>query len=232
MLTPISRYSPAIIGSELFSIFEEFTMSLQWLAWAKQLQAIAQTGLHYGNHAFDIERYEKIQQIAAEMIATHTGVEPTLVLDMFQQEWGHATPKVDVRGVAFRDDQVLLVKERSDGCWTLPGGWADIGEPPSRAVEREVFEESGFEAKATKLLAVYERDHPRHGHPPEPHHSFKLFFHCEIVGGSAQTSNETSDVGFFGPDQIPPLSLGRVVPSQIARFFEHRYHPDWPTDFD
>jgi ADP-ribose pyrophosphatase YjhB (NUDIX family) len=207
-------------------------MSLQWLEWAKKLQAIAQTGLHYGNHPFDIERYEQIQQIAAEMMAVYAGVEPTLVLDMFKQEWGHATPKVDVRGVAFQNDKILLVKERSDGGWTLPGGWADIGEPPSRAVEREVFEESGFEAKATKVLAVYERDHPRHGHPPEPHHSFKLFFHCEIVGGSAQTSNETSDVKFFGPDEIPPLSLGRVVPSQITRFFEHRNNPNWPTDFD
>lgn len=207
-------------------------MSLQWLEWAKKLQAIAQTGLHYGNHPFDIERYEHIQQIAAEMMAAHTGVEPTLVQEMFQQEWGHATPKVDVRGVAFREGKVLLVKERSDGGWTLPGGWADIGEPPSRAVEREIFEESGFEAKATKVLAVYERDHLRHGHPPEPHHSFKLFFHCEIVGGSAKTSNETSDVGFFGPDDIPPLSLGRVVPSQISRFFEHLRDPDRPTDFD
>jgi ADP-ribose pyrophosphatase YjhB (NUDIX family) len=207
-------------------------MSLQWLAWAKRLQAIAQTGLYYGNHHFDVERYEQIQQIAADMMATHTGVEPTLVLDMFSRDHGHATPKVDVRGAAFQNGKVLLVRERSDGRWSLPGGWADIGEPPSRAVEREIFEEAGFEAKATKVLAVYEHDHPRHGHPPEPHHSFKLVFHCEIVGGNAKTSNETSDVGFFGPDEIPPLSLGRVSPSQIAKFFEYLKHPDWPTDFD
>ena len=151
-------------------------MSLQWLEWAQKLQAIAQTGLYYENHPFDVERYEQVQQIAAEMMAAYTNAEPTLVLDMFKQEWGHATPKVDVRGVAFQDGKILLVKERSDGHWTLPGGWADIGEPPSQAVQREVFEESGFETKATKVLAVYERDHPRHGHPPEPHYTFKLFF--------------------------------------------------------
>lgn len=207
-------------------------MSLQWLTWAQKLQAIAQTGIHYGNHPFDVERYEQIKQIAAEMMAAHAGVEPTRVLDLFRQEWGHATPKIDVRGVAFQDGKVLLVKEISDGFWTLPGGWADIGEPPSRAVEREVFEESGFATKATKVLAVYERSHPRHGHPPQPQHSFKLFFRCEIVGGSPQTSNETSDVGFFAPDEIPPLSLVRVVPDQIARFFQDLENPDTPTDFD
>jgi ADP-ribose pyrophosphatase YjhB (NUDIX family) len=217
----------------MFLIIEDYTMSLQWLEWAQKLQAIAQTGLYYKNHPYDSERYQQIQQIAAEMMAAHTaGIEPSQVVNLFNQDSGYITPKVDVRGVAFRDGKILLVKEISDGRWTLPGGWADVGDSPSRAVEREMLEESGFEARATKVLAVYERGNPRHGHPPEVHAAFKLFFHCEITGGSAQTSNETSDVGFFGPEEIPPLSLGRVSPSQIARFFEYLENPDWPTDFD
>jgi ADP-ribose pyrophosphatase YjhB (NUDIX family) len=217
----------------MFLMIEDETMSLQWLEWAQKLQAIAQTGLYYKNHPYDTERYEQVRQIAAEMMAAHTsGIEPAMVLDLFNHDTGYATPKVDVRGVCFRDGKILLVKEISDGKWTLPGGWADIGDSPSRAVEREVFEESGFEARATKVLAVYERGHPRHGHPPEVHATFKLFFHCEIIGGDAKISNETSDVGFFGPDELPPLSLGRVVPSQIARFFDYGKNPDWPTDFD
>ncbi|MGF1569310.1 MAG: NUDIX hydrolase [Nodosilinea sp.] len=207
-------------------------MTSPWLAWAQKLQAIAQTGLYYKNHPFDAERYEQVQHIAAEMLATQAQADPAAVLDLLRQDSGHATPKVDVRGVVFQQQKILLVQERSDGGWTLPGGWADIGEPPSRAIEREVFEESGFITQANKLLAVYDRNHPRHGHPPELHHSFKLFFRCAITGGSPTPSYETTAVDFFGPDEIPSLSLNRVVPSQINRCFEHLHHPDWPTDFD
>jgi ADP-ribose pyrophosphatase YjhB (NUDIX family) len=206
--------------------------SLQWLMWAQQLQAIAQTGLHYKNHPFDEERYRQIERIAAEMLATQAQVEMAMVLDFFRQDVGHATPKVEVRGVIFQDQKVLLVQEGMDGQWALPGGWVDMGESPSRAVEREVFEESGFETRATKLLAVYDRSHPRHGHPPAPYSSFKLFFRCEITGGAPTLSYETTGIAFFGADDIPPLSPGRVVPSQLARLFEHLHHPDWPTDFD
>lgn len=207
-------------------------MNPQWLAWVQQLQAIAQNGIAYSENAYDVERYEQLRAIAVEMLATHTTMDPTTVLGLFQQEEGYATPKVDVRGVVFRDNQILLVKERSDGGWTLPGGWADIGDSPATAVVREIEEESGYLTKATKLLALYDRNHPRHDHPLHFYHIYKLFFRCEIIGGAAKTSHETDEVGFFSRDAIPPLSLTRNVPSQIARLFAHYDDPTLPTEFD
>lgn len=207
-------------------------MDLKWLEWAQKLQAIAQNGLAYSENPFDIDRFQQVQQVASEIMATYTQREPTYVANLFQQERGYATPKLDVRGVVFQDDRILLVKERWDGCWTLPGGFVDVGEPPSQAIEREVWEESGYQTRAVKLLALYDRNHPRHGHPPFEYHIYKLFFRCELLGGAAADSIETEAATFFGETEIPQLSLSRVVPSQISRLFEHYRHPDWPTDFD
>jgi ADP-ribose pyrophosphatase YjhB (NUDIX family) len=151
-----------------------------------------------------------------------------VVLDAWRG--GYATPKLDVRGVVFRENGILLVKEREDGGWTLPGGWADVGESPADATVREVREESGFETRAVKLLAVYDRN--RHGHTPIPFHAYKLFFRCEIIGGAPATSVETEGVDCFGEDSLPPLSISRVTPAQIHRFFEHLRNPGWPTEFD
>ena len=207
-------------------------MSLKWLEWAQRLQAIAQNGFTYCQNPYDLERYGQVRQIAAEVMATYTDVEPSFVRNLFEQEDGYATPKVDVRAAVFQQDKILLVKEREDGCWTLPGGWVDVGESPSEAIVREVYEESGYLTKATKLLALYDRNHPRHNHPPMRHHVYKLFFRCELIGGAPAENLETSEVEFFAQQQIPELSLTRVVPSQIARLFEHYYHPNLQTDFD
>jgi len=207
-------------------------MATQWLQWAQKLQAIAQNGLTYTQNPFDIDRYQQIQQVAAEMMASISTSEPDTILELFKQESGYATPKVDVRGAVFKDDKILLVKELFDGFWTLPGGYVDVGEPPSQAIEREVFEESGYQTKAIKLLAVYDRDHPRHNHPPFEYHIYKLFFLCELLGGSPVNSVETEEATFFAEAEIPHLSLSRVVPSQISRLFEHYRNPDWQTDFD
>ncbi|NDJ23831.1 NUDIX domain-containing protein [Nostoc sp. B(2019)] len=205
-------------------------MEPKWLEWAQKLQAIAQNGLTYSEGVFDIERYKQLRAIATEIMATYSNVEHNYVLDLFAREVGYATPKVDVRGAIFQDNTILLVKERSDGCWTLPGGWADVGESPSEVVVKEVFEESGYQTRAIKLLAVYDRD--RQGHPPFPFYVYKLFFHCEIIGGSPSPSIETEEVGFFPEDALPELSLGRVTPAQIIRIFQHYRQPDLPTDFD
>ncbi len=203
------------------------------LTWAKKLQAIAQTGITYAKDQYDIERYQSVRQIAAEMLAANsTGLSSTQLIDLFASEIGYATPKIDVRAAVFSGNGLLLVRERSDGGWTLPGGWADVGDSPSVAAVREVKEESGYDVVARKLAAVYDRDHERHGHPPMPHHVYKLFFLCEFVGGAAKTSNETDAVSFFPEDQVPPLSLTRVTPQQIAHLFDHHRHPDWPTSFD
>jgi ADP-ribose pyrophosphatase YjhB (NUDIX family) len=205
-------------------------MEPRWLEWARALQAIAQTGLTYTTDHFDLERYESIRAIAAEMIATCAPADIQDVQGILAREEGHATPKIDVRGVVFRDHAILLVKERHDGRWTLPGGWADVNESPSEAVEREVQEESGYEARAVKLLALYDRR--KHAHPPLLYHIYKLFFRCELIGGTAAPSLETEGAAFFREDDLPELSIARVTPAQIARLFEHYRHPDWPTEFD
>jgi len=202
----------------------------QWLIWARRLQALAQSGLTYTQNPYERERYEQVAEIAAEMAACQCGLEPGEVRELFAGQAGYATPKVDVRGVVYRDGQVLLVQERSDGRWTLPGGWADAGESPAEATEREVWEESGYRVRAVKLLALYDRD--RHGHTPYFFSIYKLFFLCELLGGEPAESVETAGVGWFAPDALPELSTGRVTAEELARFFEHQRHPEWPTDFD
>ena len=206
-------------------------MEPKWLDWAKSLQATAQNGLTFASNEYEVERYNHIMNIAMEMMATNSDADLAHIKDLFKDVEGYATPRVDVRGAVFNDDGILLVKERSDGGWTLPGGWADPNETPSLATEREVFEESGFEVEATKLLAVYDR--AKQGHtPPFPYHVYKIFFMCRLIGGRKTTSHETDGVEFFSEDNIPSLSPARTTISQIKRFFEHYRHPDLPTDFD
>jgi ADP-ribose pyrophosphatase YjhB (NUDIX family) len=203
----------------------------QWLIWARELQAIAQNGLTFSTDRFDIERYHAVRAIAAAMMAAGSGSDQALITDLFAKQSGYATPKVDVRGAVFRDDRILLVRERSDGRWALPGGWADINQSASEAMIREIGEEAGFAVAVRKLAAVYDRG--RHDHdPPFPFHVYKMFFLCDITGGAARPSEETSAVDFFPLDALPELSLGRVLPKQIQRMFEHRARPDLPTDFD
>ena len=205
-------------------------MDLRWLEWAKKLQAIAQNGLTYTENPFDMERYRGIREIAAEMMASYSEKDARYILDLFAGEVGAATPKVDVRGAVFKHNKILLVRERSDGLWALPGGWADVGESPRESVEREVYEESGFQTRAIKLLAVYDRN--RHPHPPSPYYVYKLFFQCELVSGKPKASIETMDAAFFRENNLPELSCSRVTPSQIAQLFEYARHPEWYTSFD
>ncbi len=157
-------------------------MDSQPLVWAKQLAVIAQNGLTYAHDAYDRERYTQIQALATEMLVAGTDLDRVAVAALLAADRGHATPKVGVRGVVFRDDAVLLVRERSDGRWTLPGGWADAGESPAEGTVREVWEESGYRTRAVKLLALY--DHSRHGHGPHLYTIYSAFFLCEIVGGA------------------------------------------------
>ena len=207
-------------------------MDPQWLRWARELQAIAQIGQTFaGESHFDLERYRRIQQIAAEMMAAGTRLDVATVAAFLDAETGYATPKVDVRGVVFSEGRVLLVREASDRLWTLPGGWADVNESPAVATVREVREESGYETVAAKLLAVYDRSLHEH-EPPFPYHVYKLFVRCDIVGGTAASSHETTEVEFFAETALPPLSVSRVTERQLRRMFEHYRHPDWPTDFD
>jgi ADP-ribose pyrophosphatase YjhB (NUDIX family) len=209
-------------------------MEPSWLLWVRELQAIAQTGLEFAKDPYDRERYIAVRALAARMMAQRASADPTWVEKLFAEQTGYATPKVDVRGAVFREDGcILLVREVADsGRWSLPGGWAEVNQSPREAVVREVLEESGFAVTVRKLAAIYDR--ARHPHlPPRPFHIYKLFFVCDIVGGAAQTSSETSEVAFFAEDEIPSdLSIGRVLPYQITRMFEHARSSALPTDFD
>jgi ADP-ribose pyrophosphatase YjhB (NUDIX family) len=202
----------------------------QWLTIAREVRAIAQTGLAFTADGFDQQRYRRLQELAALLMAQGSGGHEAL-LELFRQEKGYATPKVDVRGAAFVDGRVLMVREISDGKWTLPGGWADVNQSAGECVVREIAEESGFKARALKLAAV--RDYQRSGHPPHRIDSiYKMFFICEIIGGEARASDETSEVAFFARDELPELSLGRTTAAQIERMFHHAGHPQLATDFD
>ncbi len=199
--------------------------------WSRRILSIAKEGLTYGRDPFDRARYEKLLALAAEIAAVETGGDPAAIGSVFGAEEGYPTPKVDVRGVVFREDRILLVSERMDGGrWTLPGGWADLGATPAENVVREIREESGFLTRASRLLAVYDRD--RQGHTRRYFSCYKLHFLCEIIGGEAKGSLETKDVGFFPEDGLPELSTDRVTESQIRRAFEHLRRPDLGTDFD
>ena len=203
----------------------------KWLDWVRRLQSIAQAGFTYNTIDFDQERYQQIQAVASEMAEAHTDIPKNKIDTLYQHEKGYATPKVDVRGIVFNEnEEILLVKEASTGKWTLPGGWADVWDTPSQAVEREIREESGYETKATKLLALFDRDNQ--GHPAHEFSIWKSFFLCELQGGEARTSTETSDVGFFAEDNLPELDTGRTLEKHNLRFFEHYRDSSLATDFD
>jgi ADP-ribose pyrophosphatase YjhB (NUDIX family) len=203
----------------------------KWIDWARELQAIAQTGLHFSESEYDRERYRKILEISTGIFSSYSGESPALIRGLFENQTGYATPKVDVRGVVFNEDKMLFVKELVDGLWTLPGGWADVNDSPSEAVEREIVEESGFQVKADRMLAVFDR--AKHPHqPPFPFHVYKLFILCRLEGGAARKSAETTEVAFFGKDEIPALSLSRVTREQIQFCFAARHDSDRACRFD
>jgi ADP-ribose pyrophosphatase YjhB (NUDIX family) len=201
-----------------------------WTSAAQRIQAIAQTGLAFATSPYDVERYGELSEIAATMMAGDEPEKIALATRMFASDRGYATPKVDVRAAVFQNDGLLLVRELEDGCWTLPGGWAEVGQSAAESVEREVREESGYIVKAVKLLACWDRN--KHPHPAIPFHAYKLVFHCELLGGAPNASPETTEVGFFTEEQIPVLSLTRVLPEQIRFVFESVRHPSAPTAFD
>jgi ADP-ribose pyrophosphatase YjhB (NUDIX family) len=208
-------------------------MEPDWLVWARQLQAIAQTGLTFTQDLFDRERYEAVRKLAAHIMAAHSEADATRIEALFTAQSGYATPKVDVRAGVFRDDGALLmVREATDGCWSLPGGWADVNQSPCESVIREVREESGFEVTVSKLAAVLDR--ARYPHvPPRPFHVYKMFFICKIVGGAPRPSIETTEIGFFAEHSLPAdISLHRIVPHYLERMFAHYRTPGLPTEFD
>jgi ADP-ribose pyrophosphatase YjhB (NUDIX family) len=200
---------------------------------AVRLAAIAQDGLVFAADDYDLDRYQRVSRLAAELMSAVSGRDADELAVEIGRDTGYATPKVDVRGVIFdADERVLLMRERSDGRWSLPGGWADPGDAPSDAVTREILEETGYHSEAVRMISCWDRD--LQGNPPPlPVHVYKLFFLCRLTGTvQAPAALETLDVGWFGLGELPPLSLGRVTPRQIERVLAHHKDPSLPTEFD
>lgn len=198
--------------------------------WAKRIQALSQSGLAFSKDNYDIERYEELRKISVEIMAEHTDLELHKIEGLFTNETGYQTPKVDVRGVVFKEEQLLMVKENLDNRWALPGGFCDIGLSPSENVVKEIKEESGYDVIPVKLLALLDKN--KHPHPPEPYHYYKIFIMCEIIGGEPAIGSETNQVKFFSKNNLPPLSLNRNTESQIAMMFEFLKNPDRETIVD
>ncbi len=201
-----------------------------WLRWAREIQAISQIGLHFSKNHHEEKNFSRLQKIAAEMVQAHSNLDFATAQTMFQEQLGYATVKVDVRGAVVNQGRILLVQERRDGRWCLPGGWADVGERPSEMVAREVWEESGFTVVPERLVGVYDAN--RSESFLSFFHAYKIIFMCRITGGSAQTSEETSGVEFFDFDQIPPLSWPRTIPRHLEDVRAHHNDPYQPAVFD
>ena len=203
-----------------------------WLSFAKRLQSIASTGLHFSRDLYDRQRYEEVGQIANEMLA-RLGTVPIERIESLVSDFarGYATPKIDVRAAVFHGNQILLVREASDGRWSLPGGFADIGMSASENAVKEVWEEASVRVAATRLYAI--RHKAKHGYPPDPRDFYKLFFLCDPIGDiSPQPGVEVADVGFFGLDALPPLSAGRTIGDDIATAFASRQESNGYPVFD
>jgi ADP-ribose pyrophosphatase YjhB (NUDIX family) len=209
------------------------TSEPQWLAWAKRIQAIAQAGLTYSESSYDQDRYQALRALSVEIMASHLeladGERPRLA-ELFASDYGYPTPKVDVRAFVAADGKILMVRERADGRWSIPGGWADVGSSPAEMAVRETAEESGYQVKARRLLAVW--DKARHNPSPFPADVYKLVVACDLVGGDGTAGSETLEVGWFAPDRLPELSVGRITAAQIHRLAELHAHPELPPDLD
>lgn len=201
-----------------------------WLAWAKELQNIAQNGLAYSRDDFDIERFKRIREISVEIMSKYTDIGTEKIKELFCNEKGYQTPKVDVRGVVIQGDKMLLVKETSDGKWSLPGGWADYNLSARENVVKEFHEEAGLEVTADKLIAVLDRN--KHNEPPFPYGIYKMFVSCTIIGGEFQDNIETEESGFFSIDNLPPLSVDRITEGQIKMCFDWASSDSKETIFD
>jgi ADP-ribose pyrophosphatase YjhB (NUDIX family) len=201
----------------------------KWLGWAREIFSLSQSGLTYSGNQYDIERYKRLQEITAEIIESQSEISKAAALDSFSMQAGYITPKVDVRGAVIRDGKILLIQERADNHWAMPGGWADLGDSPATVAEREVWEESGYRVKAEKVVAVIDANRIE---PFEFYHAYKLIFLCQLLDGEPRTSYETLAVDFFNPNHLPPLSGYRTNESMVEEVFAHVREPNRPTAFD
>jgi ADP-ribose pyrophosphatase YjhB (NUDIX family) len=195
-------------------------MNTKWLEWATKLQAIAQAGLTFSENSYDLDRYKQLRALSVEIMNEYTGVSHEKLTGLFAGETGYQTPKTDIRAAVFKGDAILLVREKVDGAWSLPGGWADVNSSPSESAVRECLEEAGAIVKPKRIIAVQVA--AKHNNPLNPYSIYKIFFECELIETSFKENTETLDAGFFSLNELPPLSTDRTTADQIEMCFNAR----------
>jgi ADP-ribose pyrophosphatase YjhB (NUDIX family) len=205
-------------------------MNNKWLQWASQLQSIAQAGLTFGADTYDLDRYEQIRSIAVDIVHEYTDIDSKKVRELFASETGYQTPKVDIRASVFSNGKILMVKEKVDGAWSLPGGWADVNSSVSESAVRECFEEAGAVVKPKRIIAIHLAN--KHNNPLFPYTIYKIFVECELIENKFKDNTETLEAGFFAPDKLPELSFERNTPDQLNMCFEAKKHDYFETIFD
>ena len=201
----------------------------KWLDWAVELQALAQAGLFYSKDVYDIERFQRIRDIAAEMLVSPSGLPVDQIRNLFCNETGYQTPKLDTRAAVFRDDKILLVQE-NNGLWSLPGGWVDVDLSVGENAVKEVKEEAGLDVEAKQIIAV--QDRKKHNPEIYAYNICKVFILCDLLGGSFRENSETIAIGYFSMDDLPPLSENKTTREQIRMCFDAYRAGHWDTLFD
>jgi 8-oxo-dGTP pyrophosphatase MutT (NUDIX family) len=211
-------------------MMDEKQKNFRWLERAREIQSLAQTGITFAENHFQRQSYNRLLEIASEIVKEHTHLSADDVYDNFKLHKGYATPKIDVRGAVFKDGKLLMIEEKMGGGWTMPGGWAGVGDFPAASAEREVWEETGYEVAAKRIICVYDANRVK---PLNFFHAFKIVFLCEIISGSPRTSVETIAVCFFGPEDIPDHFAGeRTNARHIRDAFAVLNNPKLPIIFD
>ena len=205
-------------------------MKEKWLQWASEMQSIAQSGLTFSTDNYDRDRYEKIRTLSVEILHEYTGVDHDKIRDLFASETGYQTPKIDIRAAVFKGEKILMVKEKIDNKWSLPGGWADVNTSVSESAARECLEEAGAVVKPKRIIAVHLAN--KHNNPLFLYTIYKIFVECELVENSFKENTETFEAGFFEADNLPELSFHRNNPDQIKMCFRANKCKVFETIFD
>ena len=205
-------------------------MKEKWLQWASELQSIAQAGLTFSTDNYDRDRYEKIRTLCVEILHEYTDVDENKIRDLFASETGYQTPKVDIRAAVFKREKILMVKEKIDGKWSLPGGWADVSSTASESAVRECFEEAGAHVKPKRIIAIHLAN--KHNNARSPYTIYKIFIECKLIMNNFTDNTETLEAGFFPIDSLPMLSTDRTTRSQVEMCFEAKKHKLFETIFD